>query len=70
MTASIWNLSWPLGSEEVGRSCRRCGESISTEDAFGSSESVCRPCQLEGDRTAMYLMPTSRAASETFRNAA
>jgi formylmethanofuran dehydrogenase subunit E len=30
---------------EAGRSCRRCGEPITTHDAFGMSEGVCAPCR-------------------------
>ena len=30
---------------EAGRSCRRCGEPILAQDAFGLSEGVCGPCR-------------------------
>jgi hypothetical protein len=37
---ALWGL-------EAGRSCR-CGESILTDDPFGLSEGVCRPCRGVG----------------------
>lgn len=42
---TIWKLIQGIGGPSAGRACRRCGDSISDDDYFGWSESVCRPCR-------------------------
>jgi hypothetical protein len=42
---TIYDTIRALVGLESGRSCRRCNESIPRTDAFGLSESVCRPCR-------------------------
>jgi hypothetical protein len=45
MSVTVWKLFRALAGAEAGRSCRRCGEAILTDDPHGLSEGVCRPCR-------------------------
>jgi len=42
---TIYRTVRALFGLESGRACRTCGDAIAAKDAFGLSESVCRPCR-------------------------
>jgi hypothetical protein len=42
---TLWQILRGLAGRDAGRWCRGCGESIRQDDAFGTSEGVCRPCR-------------------------
>jgi hypothetical protein len=49
MARTVWLTLRALYGMETGRACRSCGASISHEDAFGTSEGVCRLCRDRAD---------------------
>ena len=55
-----------LAGMNTGRGCRRCGETISPLDRFGSSESVCWPCRRESDDGS--IRPLRRRETSFFRD--
>jgi formylmethanofuran dehydrogenase subunit E len=52
MARTVWFTLRALYGLETGRSCRACGEPISSHDAFGSSEGVCKHCRDRADVNA------------------
>jgi hypothetical protein len=52
-----------LTGMESGRVCRSCGERIAHRDTFEMSESVCRPCRTEADRSVSPLLRRPAAAA-------
>jgi hypothetical protein len=49
MVKTFWITLRALYGLETGRSCRSCGEAISHQDEFGTSEGVCRRCRDRAD---------------------
>jgi hypothetical protein len=52
MARTVWLTLRALYGLETGRSCRACGEAISQQDAFGTSEGVCHRCRDRADSNA------------------
>ncbi len=46
MVLTVWSVVRAFAGLGAGSSCRRCSERIPAHDAFGMSESVCRPCRV------------------------
>jgi hypothetical protein len=49
MSSLITSLVRAFAGLEAGPECRRCSQSISTDDRFGASERVCAPCRFASD---------------------